>query len=68
MRKTGSNGMLAAMVIAAIAATAVGAQDKTVPRSLVKFAQQTLVTYGEDPQLVAMTGGSPMRAPRTLRS
>lgn len=58
MGRMGSRGMLAAMVIAAIAATAVGAQDKTVPRSVVKFAQQTLVTYGQDPQLVAMVAKS----------
>jgi len=29
------------------------AQDKTVPRTLVKFAQETLVSYGQDTQLVA---------------
>jgi len=57
MRKMGLRVVLAAMVIAGIAVAA-GAQDKTVPRSLVKFAQQTLVTYGQDPQLVALTAKS----------
>jgi hypothetical protein len=58
MRKMVSRGVLMAMMIAVIGATAVGAQDKTVPRSLVKFAQQTLVTFGEDPQLVALVAKS----------
>jgi hypothetical protein len=57
MRKMDLRVVLAAMVIAGIAVAA-GAQDKTVPRSLVKFAQQTLVTYGEDPQLVALVAKS----------
>ncbi len=58
MTKMGLKAMLAVVVLAAISAAAAGAQDKTVPRSLVKFAQQTLVTYGEDPQLVAMVAKS----------
>ncbi len=38
------------LVVAGTAA----AQDKSVPKSLVKFAQQTLTTFGQDAQLVAL--------------
>jgi hypothetical protein len=58
MWKIGLKAIVAVIVLAAIAAAAAGAQDKTVPRTLVKFAQQTLVAYGEDPQLVAMVAKS----------
>lgn len=47
-----STGIVIACLLV-LAATA-GAQDKTVPKSLVKFAQQTLATYGQDAQLVAL--------------
>lgn len=50
--------LLAVLVLAAAVAAAAGAQDKTVPKSLVKFALQTLVSYGEDPQLVALAARS----------
>jgi len=42
---------VATVLSVAVAGMAV-AQDKTVPKSLVKFAQDTLVSYGQDAQLV----------------
>jgi hypothetical protein len=46
--------VLALVVIGILAATAaVTAQDKSVPKSLVKFTNETLVTVGRDAQLVA---------------
>jgi hypothetical protein len=50
MTRIGLKAAVAVMVLSAIAAASAGAQDKTVPRTLVKSAQQTLVTYGQDPQ------------------
>jgi hypothetical protein len=47
----------AAALTVAVAGTA-AAQDKTVPRSLVKFAQATLAGYGQDAQLVALVENS----------
>ena len=42
-----------ATVLSLSTAGAAAAQDKSVPRSLVKFAQETLASYGQDAQLVA---------------
>jgi thioester reductase-like protein len=47
-----------AMVLCVAAAGLASAQDKTVPRSLVKFAQETLVSYGQDMQLVSLVANS----------
>lgn len=48
-----------AMAAAVILVLAVGgqliAQDKSVPKSLIKFATETLAVVGKDPQLVAFT-------------
>lgn len=38
-----------------MAAGLVGAQDRSVPKSLVKFANETLTKIGQDPQLVSFT-------------
>jgi hypothetical protein len=62
MRRMGMSRMvkflLAAAVIGVLASAAATAQDKTVPKSLVKFANETLTTYGKDAQLVAFTAKS----------
>jgi hypothetical protein len=47
-----------ATVLFVAAAGLAAAQDKTVPKSLVKFAQETLVSYGQDAQLVALVDKS----------
>jgi hypothetical protein len=58
MRKNGLRILLAALALGAMAAGAAAAQDRTVPRTLVKFAKQTLLTYGRDAQLVALVARS----------
>ena len=50
------------MAFLLVCAGTAGAQDKSVPKSLVKFAQDTLTTYGQDAQIVALvqkSNGSP---------
>jgi len=52
--RTGMGKVLAASLAFALAAAgAASAQDKTVPKSLVKFVEQTLTQIGQDVQLVA---------------
>jgi hypothetical protein len=46
------------LILCVVAAGMVVAQDKTVPKSLVKFAQDTLALYGQDAQLVAFVATS----------
>ena len=43
----------AGLVLALCAAASAAGQDKTVPKSLVRFAEDTLVKLGQDAQLVA---------------
>jgi hypothetical protein len=50
--------LLAVAVIGALASVAVVAQDKSVPKSLVKFANETLAMYGKDAPLMAFTAKS----------
>ena len=50
--------LLAVAVLGALASTAVTAQDKSVPKSLVKFANEKLAEIGKDAQLVAFTAKS----------
>jgi len=45
---------VAAILIMAMATGAIAGQDRSVPRSLVKFAQATLAGYGADGALVAL--------------
>lgn len=45
--------IIVALAIVFATASLAGAQDKTVPKSLVKFTQTTLAKIGEDAQLVA---------------
>ena len=42
------------LLVLATAAGAAAAQDRSVPKSLVKFAQQTLTEFGSDPVLVSL--------------
>lgn len=58
MKRIGWKTVLVALAIVVVTAGIASAQDKTVPKSLVKFAQQTLVTFGEDSQLVALVARS----------
>jgi hypothetical protein len=46
--------IVACLVLAAGIAVSASAQDKTVPKSLVKFAQGTLAGLGQDAELVAL--------------
>ena len=50
--------LLAVAVIGALASAAVAAQDRSVPKSLVKFANERLAEIGKDAQLVAFTAKS----------
>ena len=50
--------LLAVAVLGALASAAVTAQDRSVPKSLVKFANEKLVEIGKDAQLVAFTAKS----------
>lgn len=51
--KAHRNTIAVAIFFVFIAAGLVAAQDKSVPKSLVKFANETLTGIGQDPQLVS---------------
>jgi hypothetical protein len=52
--KTGTDRVVVSILVLALAAAgAAGAQDKTVPKSLVKFTEETLSALGKDAGLVA---------------
>ncbi len=50
MRK---NIIVVSVILALAAAGVVSAQDRSVPKSLVKFANETLIAIGQDSQLVS---------------